>query len=191
MQTPSSRPRSALRLIARVLLCTFVFAGVFAAIHQPAPPSALPDARVASASPQPEPNGEKLYLTRCMSCHQMNGQGVTGTFPPLDGADWVTGDKGRLVRVVLHGLSGEIMVNKTKYNGAMPGWGTFMSDAEVAALTTYVRGAWSNDASKVTADEVKAIRAAYPDRKQPWKAAELEQPENLGVPGQESEGAGR
>lgn len=199
MKTLYSRLSAAPAAILRGLACAFVFVVVFAAVHRPGPPAdpAPPEltplrahaAVVSTAPEQAKPNGEKLYLTRCMSCHQANGQGIPGTFPPIDGSEWVTGDKGRIVRVVLHGLSGEIMVGGAKYNGAMPGWGSFMNDAEVAALITYTRQAWGNDADEVTAAEVKAVRAAHADRKQPWTAAEFEKPQNLGIPGQSSAGS--
>lgn len=199
MQTPVPRPRTLSSALVRAAVCAFVFVGVFAAVHQPDPaPKVETDVQpvVAHASydlpeavRQAKPNGEKLYLTRCMSCHQATGQGVPGTFPPLVDSEWVTGDEGRIVRVILHGLSGEIMVGDKKYNGAMPGWGTFMNDAEVAALVTYVRNAWGNEASEVSAAQVKAVRAAHADRKKAWTAAELEQPANIGIPGQKSGGS--
>ena len=127
----------------------------------------------AAARVQAEADGEKVYLTRCMSCHQMNGQGVANVFPPLDGSEWVTGDKGRLVRVILHGLTGPIEVDGVMYQSAMPPWGTFLTDAEVAAVGTYVRGSWSNDADPLTEAEVAAIRSATAERKAPYTAEEL------------------
>lgn len=127
--------------------------------------------------------GEKLYMTRCMSCHQMNGQGVTGTFPPIDGSEWVTGDAGRLVRIILQGMTGPVQVSGVKYSGAMPPWGSFLNDEQVASLSTYVRTSWSNDASVVTADQVAKVRAATKDRKKPWTAEELLTDAHSGIPG--------
>jgi cytochrome c553 len=55
--------------------------------------------------------GRRLYIQVCATCHQLNGQGVPGAFPPLAGADWVTGDEATLIRILLHGLQGPIEVN--------------------------------------------------------------------------------
>ena len=128
------------------------------------------------------PDGQQLYMTRCMSCHQVNGQGIMGVFPPLDGADWVTGDKGRLARIVLHGMTGEMKVKDQVYSGAMPPWGPVLKDDEIAAILTYVRSSWSNDADAVTADEVAKIRTASSARKQPWTEKELADAANQGIP---------
>lgn len=136
----------------------------------------------ADAVDQSTPSGEKVYLTRCMSCHQMNGAGVANVFPPLDGSEWSTGDKGRFVRVILHGLTGTIEVKGVQYAGAMPPWGSFMTDEEIAAVGTYVRSSWSNDADELTAAEVAAVRAATADRKGPYTAEELADPANQGIP---------
>lgn len=113
----------------------------------------------------------------------MNGQGVPGVFPPLDGSEWVTGDKGRLTRVILHGLTGPIEVDGVKYTGAMPPWGGFMSDEEVAALSNFIRNSWSNEAEEeLTVADVAAVRAAHTDRKKPWTEDELAEKANCGIP---------
>jgi mono/diheme cytochrome c family protein len=117
-----------------------------------------------------------------MACHQANGKGIPGTFPPLDGTEWVRAEKGRLIRIVLHGMMGPATVQGVRYNGAMPPWGTFLNDEEAAAVLTYVRTAWSNRADAVTPQEVAAVRAATKDRKNPWTHAELSRPENAVIP---------
>ena len=148
-------------------VCLALAALVFVAAQGEGPPG---QPAVASAA---APDGQKIYTTRCASCHQVNGQGVTGVFPPLAGVDWVTGDPTRLARVVMHGLTGPITVNGQKYNGAMPPWGTFLKDDEMAALLTYIRSSWGNKASAVTAEQVQAIREAHKARKTPWTEKEL------------------
>lgn len=137
----------------------------------------------AFAAPAVAMDGAEIYASRCQTCHQKNGQGVPGVFPPVDNSEWVTGDKGRLIRIILNGMAGEVEVNGTTYSGSMPPWGSFLSDEEVAQVSTYVRQSWSNDASEVTAEEVAAVRAATEDRKQPWTAEELKEFE--GIPGQD------
>lgn len=130
-------------------------------------------------------DGEQIYNTRCMSCHQMNGQGVPSFFPPLTDTEWVTGDKGRLIRLLLHGMSGEVEVKGTTYSGTMPPWGRALDDEDMAAIATYIRTSWGNDAPAVTADEVARVRAATEGRTQPWTADELSDEANQGVPGEE------
>ena len=128
-------------------------------------------------------DGEQLYLSRCMSCHQVDGNGIPGVFPPLNDIDWVTGDKGRLIRITLDGAVGEYEIGDVIYSGAMPPWKNFLNDQEMAALLTYIRSAWDNDASRVTEDEVRLVREATKGRTQAWTAEELADEANLGIPG--------
>lgn len=129
------------------------------------------------------PDGEQIYQTRCMSCHQMNGQGVSRTFPPLQETEWVTGDKGRLIRIILGGVTGSIEVKGSTYQGVMPPWGSALNDKEVAALASYVRSNFGNDASSITAEEVARVRKVTKERAQPWTAQELQKEANQGIPG--------
>ena len=118
-------------------------------------------------------NGAKIYGTVCGACHQAQGTGVHGIFPPLAGSDWVTGSEARLVRVILHGLTGEIEVNGEIYSSTMPPFGSALKDADVAAVATYIRTNFTNKASPVTAATVTKIRTATAARKKPWTAKEL------------------
>ena len=131
----------------------------------------------------PTTDGEALYRSRCLSCHQVDGKGITGVFPPLVNTEWVTGDRGRLIRIVLDGMMGEVQVNGATYSGAMPPWKAYLNDEEVAALLTYVRTSWGNLASPITASQVIQVRKATANRTMPWTAEELMQSENQGVPG--------
>ena len=141
---------------------------------------ALPIGTIAQTA---SADGEALYSTRCGSCHQADGEGITGVFPPLNEIDWVTGDKGRLIRIVLDGVMGEMQIGNTVYSGAMPPWKTFLNDQEMAALLTYIRTTWDNDASAVTENEVMLVRKATSDRAQAWTAEELADEANQGIPG--------
>ena len=137
----------------------------------PAPASAPP---TASAPPAPsQRQGEAVYLQSCAGCHVADGTGNPGIYPPLAGSEWVVGEKGRLVRILLHGLMGPIMVAGEEYQGVMPGWAGALTDAQIAALSTYIRSSWGNIASEVTAAEVAAIRNAEAGRTAFWTAAEL------------------
>ncbi len=102
--------------------------------------------------------GEKVYVTYCRSCHQKDGRGASGRFPPLSGT-WVTGDKAKLIGIVVGGMEGQIEVNGEAYNDVMPKH-QFLSDEEVANVLTYVRENFGNKASPVTIDEVRDVRAA-------------------------------
>jgi len=135
-------------------------------------------------------DGEKIYMTRCMSCHQANGNGISGVFPPLDGTEWVVGDKGRIIRIVLDGMMGEVEVQGIVYSGAMPPWKTFLKDDEVAAVLNYIRNSWNNEADEITAEEVALVREATKDRKTSWTAAELKDDANLGIPGAKDDASG-
>ena len=128
-------------------------------------PDAMNDAAPAMV------NGESVYRQVCQACHQDDGQGLTGLFPPLVGTDWVLGDPRRLIRIVLGGLQGEIEVAGTVYNGVMASHAN-LSDAEVAAVLTYVRQAWGNTASSVEPAQVEAIRASM-TRTTPWTVEAL------------------
>jgi len=129
------------------------------------------------------PDGEALYMSRCASCHLSNGKGISGVFPPLNEVDWVIGDKGRLIRIVLDGIVGELQVGDMVYTGAMPPWKTFLNDQEMAALLTYIRTAWDNDAPAVTENEVQLVRKATSNRDEAWTTRELADEINQGIPG--------
>lgn len=102
-------------------------------------------------------DGAKVYQTNCSSCHQANGQGVPGTFPPLAGNAVVTGDATKVVHIVKFGLNGKVDVKGTTYNGMMPAWGQQLSNGDIAAVITYVRSSWGNSASAVTESQVAGI----------------------------------
>ena len=129
-------------------------------------------------------DGMEVYTTRCLSCHMMNGEGVQGVFPPLANSEHVAGDKGILVRMILNGLRGEVVVNGVTYNGLMPPWGGFLDDKQVADVLTYIRSNFGNEADAVTAEEVALVREVVSERKDAWTMEELKQPENMGIPGQ-------
>lgn len=107
--------------------------------------------------------GEQLYLQHCMACHNPNGTGAPGLLPPLAGTDWVTGDKGRLIRLVLNGMSGPIEVNGTTYDQEMPSF-AHLSDEQLASILSYIRTSFGNQANGVIAGEVADERAALSNR---------------------------
>ncbi len=102
--------------------------------------------------------GESVYQTVCLACHQADGKGLPGAFPPLAGSDYLLGDKDRAVGVVVRGLEGEIVVNGVKYNSVMPAM-TQLSDQEIADALTYSMNSWGNQGGAVTVAQVAAVRA--------------------------------
>lgn len=122
--------------------------------------------------------GQELYGTTCGACHQANGEGLAGQFPPLAGADWVLAeDTSKIIRIVLNGLTGPFEVNGVSYNNTMVPWKDVLSDDDIAAVLTYVRNEWGNKASMVTAEQVSAARAKVQDRADAWTAEELQKVE--------------
>lgn len=101
--------------------------------------------------------GEKIYNTYCGACHQSDGKGASGRFPPLARTDWVTGDKQRLIGIVLNGLEGSIQVNGEIYNNIMPQH-SFLNNEEAASVLTYIRQNFGNTASSVYPNEVEEVR---------------------------------
>ena len=109
----------------------------------------------------------------CQGCHQATGTGQPGLIPPLAGSEWVTGGTERIVRVVLRGLMGPVTVKGATYNNVMPTQQA-LSDAEVAAVVTYIRNSWGNQGSMVTKEMVAKVRADIESHPTPWSAADLE-----------------
>ena len=99
-------------------------------------------------------DGKAIFAKTCASCHQANGQGVPGTFPPLAKNPYVTGDPNKVIHTVADGLTGSISVNGKTYNGQMPAWKSSLSDGDIAAVVTYIRSSFGNKASAVTAAQV-------------------------------------
>ena len=102
--------------------------------------------------------GSILYNAYCASCHQRDGKGDNNRYPPLVGSDWVTGDKDRLIGVILNGLQGEITVSGKTYNGIMPAHSETLDDHAVASILTYVRRRFGHKASPVNPPEVARVR---------------------------------
>lgn len=101
--------------------------------------------------------GKNIYNKFCLVCHQADGSGVAGLYPPIVNTDWVQGDKERLIKVILNGQEGPIEVNGESYNNVMPAQ-DFLKNDEVAAVLTYIRQNFENNASAVTAEEVEQVR---------------------------------
>ena len=100
--------------------------------------------------------GQQLFAGTCSVCHQANGEGLPGVFPPLAKSDFL-GDARKLVNVVLNGLSGKVTVNGKDYNSVMPPMNQ-LNDDEVANILTYVLNSWGNPGGSISTEDVKKVR---------------------------------
>lgn len=114
----------------------------------------------------------------CATCHQADGKGLAGIWPPLDGSEWVTGNEERLIKLTLHGLTGPITVKGVAYDPAkgvppMTAFGPLLDDREVAGVLTYIRNSFGNQAPAVKPETVAKVRAATKERTGFYQADEL------------------
>lgn len=145
-----------------------------------------PEFKAGTIYTPPEPPalpilGAKVYRNQCAQCHQAEGNGVAGVYPPLVASDWVTGHPEVMARILINGLNGPIEVNGNTYNGNMPAFGPGglnLKPREIAGVITYVRQEWGNEASEVTEKMMDDYLELYGARSTPWQAAELR--EDLG-----------
>jgi mono/diheme cytochrome c family protein len=167
-----------------VLVACLVAFGAYYILTQPAPlapemgdqrtladlePKAAKAAATAGGA-----DGHAIYAARCAACHQATGAGLPGVFPPLAGSEWVTGKGEALATILLHGVTGAITVKGATFNGAMPAFKDQLKDDELAALATYLRSQWGNQAPALTADVVAKARADTASRAGPFNGdAEL------------------
>ena len=122
--------------------------------------------------------GMGSYGQTCFACHQPNGMGTPGSFPPLAGSEWVTEpDPSRMIRIMLDGLTGPITVKGVQWPGTtlMPGFrGTGPTDEDLANIATFVRKSWGNNAPAVTPEQVTAVKNETANHAgRAWTAAEL------------------
>jgi mono/diheme cytochrome c family protein len=144
---------------------------------------ALPAESAERKEDAPEPSaatsaiqGADLYAQHCATCHGAQGEGL-GSFPPLAGSSWVTGEEDTAIRILLHGLQGPIEVNGRSYSNVMPAFGRRLTDAEIAELLSYLRTSWDHDTEAVEPAQVREVRAEHSGRSQPWTASELRESE--------------
>ena len=120
-------------------------------------------------------SGEKVFAVRCASCHQANGLGIAGQYPPLDGSNWVTSDPGIITNIILKGLKGEIVVKGETYgtSAAVNMAAVAISDREIANVVTYFRQAWGNNAEEIFEDEVASIRSDSAEQQDQWTGDQI------------------
>lgn len=144
-------------------------------LHWPGHPEPLPGLVIRPLDAEESARfarGHKLYAAACASCHQVSGRGEPGKAPPLQGSAWVLGPPERLVRILLHGLQGELEREGRRWDLEMPS--VPLGDSSLAALLTYLRREWGHGAEPVDAAAVAAERKLTRERDEPWTVAELE-----------------
>ena len=109
------------------------------------------------STPAAGARGQLLYGKNCFVCHQLNGQGTPGVYPPLARSDFLMSDAERSIRVLCEGLGGDIVVNGKKFRGVMPP--VVLDDQEVVEVLNYVRTSWGNTGTAIMPEEVKSVRA--------------------------------
>jgi putative heme-binding domain-containing protein len=124
--------------------------------------------------------GAQVYQreSHCATCHLAHGRGSANVYPPLVGSPWVSGSEERLIKMTLHGLWGKMTVNGRTYDPSrgvppMTAFRSLLKDEELAAVLTFVRNTWGNQASPVSPVSVKKVREQTRDRSTFWKPDEL------------------
>jgi putative membrane-bound dehydrogenase-like protein len=146
-----------------------LLAGVKAGLEQGRPPEQVPQRLLAmigkgsAAPPATDEPGKAAFATTCAPCHQTDGSGMERLGAPLRNSPWVLGQEDQLIRIVLDGLKGDLL---------MPPMGT-LDDRPLAGILTYIRGAWGHQAGAISPDTVARVRAASKGRQGPWTRAEL------------------
>ena len=134
-----------------------------------------PSKKVGAAGPgggqaqelTPAERGKKIFSANCQTCHQTNGEGVPGQYPPLAGSEFTNGGSRRMGMIVLKGLQGPVKVKGQQFGSAvMQPWDKTLTDQKIADVMTYERSEWGNHASPVTAEQIMALRkelASHPE----------------------------
>lgn len=105
--------------------------------------------------------GKLFYQAHCALCHQPDGGGIAGLYPPLSGSDFLAQNQDRAIHILLFGLAGPIIVNGQPYNGVMhPVDGT---DQQLADVLTYVHHSFGNHGPVIYPEMIAGIRASGRD----------------------------
>ena len=147
--------------------------------------AAGPGGTTVAAELGPVERGKKVYSANCATCHQANGEGVAGQYPPLAGSEWVTGSTKRLGMIILKGAEGPMTVKGVQYGSAvMQPWERTLNDQKIADVMTYIRQEWGNTAGPVSPEGIAALRKELAGRAGSYREPELKEvPDDAGLPG--------
>ena len=126
-----------------------------------------------SSATAPEVRGDIVFGGVCQPCHQPNGLGIAGQYPPLAGSEWLLTDTRTPIRIVLRGLHGPITVKGNPFDNRMPPFFDKLTNAEIAAALSHARRSWGNTGGEISTALVDTLRKETEGRP-PWTAAELE-----------------
>ncbi|HEV8185640.1 MAG TPA: cytochrome c, partial [Chthoniobacterales bacterium] len=126
-----------------------------------------------------------IYSANCATCHQANGVGIAGQYPPLAGSEWVTGSTKRLGMILLKGLEGPLTVKGAQYGSAvMQPWEKTLTDAKIADVLTYIRQEWGNTGAPVATEGITALRKETAGQTASYREADLKAvPDDANLPG--------
>jgi len=147
-----------------LLLAVFTFFGVSQAGAQGGIDSSALQHEAEVRLAQVDTNGNgldpaTLYQMNCAACHQANGEGLSGAFPPLANSDFIRDDPWRAMQATVIGMNGPMTVNGEEYDGIMPA-ASYLSDADLAKILTYVLNNWGNPGGSFTEDQIETYRRA-------------------------------
>ena len=126
----------------------------------------------------PAEKGKKIFSANCATCHQANGLGVAGQYPPLAGSEIVNGGARRPAMIVLKGLQGPLTIKGQHYGTAvMQPWEKTLNDEKIADVLTYIRQEWGNTAGPVSKEGISALRKELASRTESWT-----EPDILAIP---------
>jgi len=114
--------------------------------------------RQQQVDPASVSRGELVYKKHCLTCHQIDGGGVPHLNPPLAESSYVTGDKAKIIRIVLKGMIDRVEIDGEYYANNMSPHND-LSNQQIADVLTFIRNSFGNKAPAVSMEEVKAVRA--------------------------------
>ena len=121
-------------------------------------PVGEPEPTVNPPPPTQMTDGEKLYRSACIACHEADGSGAPRIYPPLPGnANLQSADPSSTLRVILDGAE-TVTTARAPNKGSMPAYAAKMSDQQIADVTNYIRNSWGNAAPLVTPEQVAKAR---------------------------------
>ena len=112
--------------------------------------------KAAATDNSPYVGGKSIYQKTCLTCHQADGKGMEGAYPPLAGSDYLLKDKFRAIRQVIKGSMNKITVNGTDYQGVMTPQS--LNDSDIAQVLNYVYHSFGNNGFTVSCTDVKSVR---------------------------------
>ncbi len=118
-----------------------------------------------------KPAGQVIYETICLNCHQSDGKGLAGIYPPVAMIPRVNGDPAGLAKILIHGLTGPLDAFTQSSPVPMPPTG--LTDQQISEVLTWLRGNLGNSAGPVTPEQIRDVRAANAPRTTMWTTKEL------------------